>query len=121
MSVEIAVDHALRNNAAKDHASEDTAHADSAAVGDAPTDDAKGFPLALARSGERLRIATFKTGKGLCKRLGGLGLHKGSVVEVVLRQMNGSVVVSHDNNRVALGAGTAQMIIVTLCAQRTGE
>ena len=81
----------------------------------------KAFPLALARGGERLRIAAFRTGKGLGKRLGGLGLHKGSVVEVVHRQMNGSVVVSHDNNRVALGAGAAQKIIVTLCARQTDD
>lgn len=79
-----------------------------------PTADEKAFPLALAANGERLRIVAFRTGKGLSKRLGGLGLHKGSIVEVALRQTNGSVVVSHDGNRVALGASTAQMIIVTL-------
>ena len=72
------------------------------------------FPLALAQSGENLRIAAFKTGKGLSKRLGGLGLHKGSVIEVVHHQRNGSVIVAHGDSRVALGGGTAQMILVTL-------
>jgi len=85
----------------------------------APTNNGKAFPLALARSGERLRIAAFKTGKGLGKRLGDLGLHKGSIIEVVLHQMNGSVVVSFGNNRVALGAGASQMIIVTLFTPQT--
>jgi Fe2+ transport system protein FeoA len=41
-------------------------------------------------------------------------------VEVVNRQVNGSVVVSRDDNRVALGAGTAQKIIVTLSAPAEG-
>lgn len=76
--------------------------------------DTKAFPLALASSGERLRIAGFKTGKGLGKRLGGLGLHRGSMVDVVLHQRNGAVVLTHDNTRIALGAAAAQMIIVTL-------
>lgn len=79
-------------------------------------DEANALPLTLTNNGERLRIATFKTGKGLSKRLGNLGLHKGSIVEVVHRQMNGSTIVSHNNNRVALGAGVARNIFVTLCA-----
>ena len=79
---------------------------------DALVDQAKAFPLALGRSGERLRIAAFDAGKELTKRLGSLGLHEGSEVEVLLRQVNGSVVVSRDNMRLALGAGTAWKIIV---------
>ena len=98
-------DYVITNNAAESNASM------------AQISDEKGFPLALARSGEQLRIAAFKTGKGLGKRLGSLGLRKGSLVQVALRQKNGSVVVSHENNRVALGAAAAQMIIVTLCAE----
>lgn len=77
----------------------------------------RAFPLSLARRGEKLRIAAFLTGKGLGKRLSDLGLHKGSEIEVVMRQMNGSTVVSHGNNRVALGAGVAQMINVVLCSE----
>ncbi|TCS64349.1 FeoA family protein [Varunaivibrio sulfuroxidans] len=95
-----------------------TGNAISASVDEAKT---KAFPLALARGGERLRIAAFKTGKGLGKRLGDLGLHKGSVIDVVLHQRNGSVVVSDGNNRVALGAGAAQMIIVMLCPGKSGD
>jgi ferrous iron transport protein A len=83
-------------------------------------DQAKTFPLALAQIGERLRIAAFNTGKGLGKQLGGLGLRQGSEVEVVLRRMNGSVIVSRDNIRLALGAGTAQKIIVMLNAPADG-
>jgi len=100
--------------ASVDYALAKNAHTDEPVKQDGVAGNAKAFPLALARSGERLRIAAFKTGKGLGKRLGDLGLHKGSIVEVVLHQMNGSVIVSFGNNRVALGAGASQMIIVTL-------
>lgn len=86
-----------------------------------PVDEAKAFPLALARGGERLRIAAFRTGKGLGKRLGDLGLHKGSIIDVVLHQRNGSVVVSDGSNRIALGAGAAQMIIVILCPRKNEQ
>lgn len=100
----VSMDYALAKNT----------RTDDPAMQDVVTDNAKAFPLALARSGEQLRIAAFKTGKGLGKRLSDLGLHKGSVVKVVLHQMNGSVIVSFGNSRVALGAGASQMIIVTL-------
>lgn len=75
---------------------------------------AKAFPLALAQNGERLRIAAFRSGKGLSRKLGTLGLKKGSEVTVAQRQRGGGVVVSQGSNRVALGAATAQMILVTL-------
>jgi len=103
-----------------DHAFTVKTFSDATAGQDVATGNARAFPLALARSGERLRIAAFKTGKGLGKRLGDLGLHKGSIVEVVLHQMNGSVIVSYGNSRVALGAGASQMIIVTLVGSESG-
>ncbi len=74
----------------------------------------RAFPLSLARRGERLRIAAFLTGKGLGRRLGDLGLHRGSDIEVLHRERNGAAVVVHDNNRIALGASVAQGIAVTL-------
>jgi ferrous iron transport protein A len=86
---------------------------DPAPEGADPT-DAKAFPLALAQDGERLRIAAFRSGKGLSRKLGTLGLKKGSDVTVAQRQRGGGVVVSQGSNRVALGAATAQMILVTL-------
>jgi len=106
--------------ALKDRISEDIFPAAGAVVEEISEDDPKAFPLALARPDEWLRIAAFKTGKGLGKRLGGLGLRKGSVIKVSLHQMNGSVVVIHENTRIALGAAAAQMIIVTLCPPVAG-
>lgn len=109
----IRLDNALTTDTSKE-VTQDLNAAPAGEVALASKNDEKAFPLALARSGELLRIAAFKTGKGLGKRLGGLGLRKGTVVEVVHHQRNGSVVVSHGSNRVALGGGAAQMIIVTL-------
>ncbi|MCP3970803.1 MAG: ferrous iron transport protein A [Rhodobacteraceae bacterium] len=85
----------------------------------APSCDPKAFPLSLARTGEQLRIAAFLTGKGLGKRLGDLGLHKGSVIQILHRERSGASVVVHDTNRVAIGASVAQMISVTLCENKT--
>ena len=118
----IELDYAIVNDTPQDQALKDiTQNTVESNAPIAPSGDEKGFPLALARSGELLRIAAFKTGKGLGKRLGSLGLRKGSLVQVALRQKNGSVVVSHENNRVALGAAAAQMIIVTLCAPQADK
>jgi ferrous iron transport protein A len=84
-----------------------------------PENQLTAFPLNLAQSGEKLRITAFRTSKGLGKRLGGLGLRVGSVVQIVQRQRNGSVVVARENNRIALGSGATQQIGVTLCDEDT--
>ncbi|MCP5088781.1 MAG: ferrous iron transport protein A [Rhodobacteraceae bacterium] len=83
------------------------------------SDESKAFPLSLARSSEKLRIVAFHMGKGLGRRLGDLGLRKGSVIQVLHRERNGASIVVHDNNRVAIGAGVAQMISVILCEDKT--
>jgi len=81
-------------------------HADSQAISD------KAFPLALGQNGEVLKLCAFQLGKGLSRRLAGLGLHLGSTVRILHRQGNGSVVVERDNNRVALGAAMTRKILV---------
>lgn len=72
------------------------------------------FPLALAKKGEHLRIVAYRTGKGLGRKMANLGLTLGSEVEVVHRQTGGGMVVARGATRVALGAGAAQKIQVTL-------
>lgn len=72
------------------------------------------FPLALAKTGERLRVVAYRTGKGLGRKMANLGLTLGSTVEVVHRQSGGGMVVARGATRVALGAGAAQKIQVTL-------
>ena len=118
------MDHAKHNTSPLDHTCDDITHADSTTTSDAPinqSDSGNAFPLTLARNGEWLRIAAFKAGKGLGKRLGDLGLHKGSEIKVIQRQKNGSLIVSNANNRFALGCGAAQIIVVTLITNRPEE
>ena len=72
------------------------------------------FPLALAQEGERVRISGVKAGKGLNHRLRELGLPVGT--DITIRQRNGSgdMVVARDSLRIALGAGLAHKVVVTL-------
>jgi len=90
---------------------------DNITKGKTTADAPRAFPLALAQRGETLRIAAFKTGKGLGRKLANLGLPVGCEIEVLQRQSGGGVVVSRDSTRVALGAGTAQKIMVALAAR----
>lgn len=94
---------------------EEYASRDEEPKAEALPDGSKAFPLSLARGGEKLVIVAFLTGKGLGRRLGDLGLHKGSVIEVLHRERSGASIVVHDSNRVAIGAGVAQVISVILC------
>jgi len=71
------------------------------------------FPLSMAAVGDRVRILSHRPGKGIEKRLSGLGLHPGSVVEVVQQQGGGGLVVAREGGRIALGLGIALKIMVT--------
>jgi Fe2+ transport system protein FeoA len=73
----------------------------------------RSFPLALAAKGQRLLVAALEAEKRLTKRLGDLGLRRGTEIEVVHCQGDGSVVVLRHNARLALGARTASRILVT--------
>lgn len=69
-------------------------------------------PLALAREGERVRIARLLGGRGMARRLTEMGLNVGGEVRVLHRQ-GGQVVVLRGETRLALGAGIAHKILVT--------
>jgi ferrous iron transport protein A len=69
------------------------------------------YPLAMAQEGERVEIFLLRGGKGLEKRLTSLGLNVGSELLILQRQGN-NFVVSRGETRLAIGAGTAQRIIV---------
>ena len=72
----------------------------------------RGFPLALATKGQRLLVAALTAERRLTKRLGDLGLRRGTEIEVMHCQGDGSLVVLRHNARVALGARTASRILV---------
>ena len=71
------------------------------------------FPLALAAKGQRLIVSAFEAEKRLIKRLGDLGLRRGTEIEVMHCQGDGSLVVLRHNARLALGSRTASRILVT--------
>jgi ferrous iron transport protein A len=61
--------------------------------------------------GRRLRLVAIEGGERLRRRLLSLGLSTGGVVEVVHRR-GGGVVLARGGNRVALGHGVAQQVLV---------
>lgn len=70
------------------------------------------FPLARTRAGDRVSIIGFK-GKGGISHLLSLGLTPGIQVQVVSCVPSGSVIVAFGDNRIGLGAGMANKILVT--------
>jgi Fe2+ transport system protein FeoA len=73
----------------------------------------RSFPLTVATKGQRLLVAALTAEKRLIKRLGDLGLRRGTEIEVMHCQGDGSLVVLRHNARLALGARTASRILVT--------
>ncbi len=70
------------------------------------------FFLGTSRVGDRLWVVGFK-GKGGISRLLSLGLIPGTEITVVSCTQEGSVIVTVGDNRIGLGAGMAQRIMVT--------
>jgi len=73
------------------------------------------FPLALARTGEKLIINGVQSGKGLNRKLMEQGLRPGIPVTVIQKRSGGFVLAS-EGQRIALGAGLAQKLFVSLSA-----
>ena len=63
--------------------------------------------------GGRARIREIRGGRNVTRRLLSLGLRVGTEIRVVQRR-GGGVVVANEGNRVALGAGVADKLIVDL-------
>ena len=70
-----------------------------------------GTPLCELSVGERARIAKINGDRSMARRLMGLGLRVGSEVSV-LQHRNRGVVLASAGNRVALGAGVADKLIM---------
>ncbi len=73
------------------------------------------FPLALARTGEELVVAGIRAGKGLNHKLMEQGIRPGINITIVQKR-GGSFVLGHEGQRIALGAGMAQKLFVSLLA-----
>lgn len=71
------------------------------------------YGLALAARGAAVRVVEIRgDSAALNKRLEGMGIHPGTVLEV-LQHEGGSVVVRIGASKVALGAGMTHRILVT--------
>jgi ferrous iron transport protein A len=70
------------------------------------------FPLTETKVGDRVWIVGF-SGEGGISRLLSLGLIPEAEVEVVSCMSGGSIVVKFQNNRLGLGAGMANRVMVT--------
>ncbi|MBP0021822.1 MAG: ferrous iron transport protein A [Cyanobacteria bacterium SBLK] len=70
------------------------------------------FPLSEAGNGSRVWIVGYR-GTGGIGRLLGMGLNPGTQLQVISSQSSGSVIVAIDDNRMGLGAGMAEKIMVS--------
>lgn len=70
------------------------------------------FPLAMAASGQPVRLTHIDAGKKLTHRLNELGLTPG-VELIIVQDTGGPLLVSVRDSRVALGRGMAQKMLVT--------
>ena len=68
--------------------------------------------LSMASSGETVRVATFKGGWGLRRRLADMGLTPGVIIKVVSSSGHGQVVIDIRGSRLALGHGVAHKVMV---------
>jgi Fur family ferric uptake transcriptional regulator len=72
------------------------------------------IPLTMASPGERVRIIGFVGGKGMERRLTGMGLNRGADVEVIKSSGPGPLIVASRETRIALGYGMAKNILVSM-------
>ncbi len=71
------------------------------------------FPLALAVSGDKVRIVEIKSGTRMKERLLSMGLRTNDTVEVIQSRGKNALLLAKDENRFMLGGGMAQKIFVT--------
>lgn len=69
-------------------------------------------PLHKARQGERLIIQEFESGKNMQSRISSMGLKTGDMIEIVSSGFGGQVVIAAGENRLVLGKGMAEKVLV---------
>jgi len=70
------------------------------------------IPLAFMASGERGEIVGIRGGQRMAKRLYGMGLTPNSLVEVIVSNPAGPILINIRGSRVAIGRGMAMKILV---------
>lgn len=71
-----------------------------------------GIHLAMASSGEYVRIISVDGGQGMRKRLADLGVNLGEVILVVQTNHHGPMIISVKESRLAIGRGITHKIMV---------
>jgi Fe2+ transport system protein FeoA len=71
------------------------------------------FPLALAGTGEKVRVVLIRGGANLKERLLSMGIQVDDTIEVIQPGKKGAILIARDENRFMLGGGMAQKIYVT--------
>lgn len=69
-------------------------------------------PLSKAKQGERLVVAEMEAGRKMHQRLASMGLRAGDRIEVVAGGFGGQVVIASGENRLVIGTGMADKILV---------
>ncbi len=72
------------------------------------------IPLAMAKSGEKLKIQRIVGGKMACGRLFGLGLRPGDSIEIINNSGMGRIIIGHKDTRLAISRRMAMKIIVSI-------
>ncbi len=71
------------------------------------------FPLALAGTGEKVRVVFIRGGANMKERLLSMGIQVDDTVKIIQSGKKGAVLIAKDENRFMLGGGMAQKIYVT--------
>ena len=70
------------------------------------------LPLNKARQGERVMIKKIIAGKNMVQRISSMGLKLGDTIEVVSSGFGGQVIIASAENRLVLGKGMAEKLLV---------
>ena len=76
------------------------------------TRNATGFPLSMARGGERLRVVGLRTGRASGRRLVELGITIGTELTLLQADGEGPLLVAVSDLRLGLGRGMAHKVLV---------
>jgi Fur family ferric uptake transcriptional regulator len=71
-------------------------------------------PLHKAKKGEKLIVKELEAGKNMQLRISSMGLKIGDLIEIVSSGFGGQVVIANGENRMVLGKGMAEKIMVQL-------
>ncbi len=70
------------------------------------------LPLSQAKAGDRVLVAQLQGGRRLCSRLADMGIIPGAVLCVVQSICAGPAIISIRGERMALGQGMAEKVLV---------